>query len=134
MELAKLLLGYHSFDIGIHFIGDEEMRTLNREMMGKDVPTDIISIGFLSDRQLGAKTVQERQPVDIFEDYDLGEIHLNIPYLYRLYPAVHMHDVLVRLSIHGLCHLSGDVHDEDEDADRMIHREYGLYRCLQRVF
>ena len=38
---------------------------------------------------------------------------------------------LVRLMVHGVCHITGHTHDEDEDWERMQKQEIRLLKMLQ---
>ena len=113
-----------SSELSIRFVTDEEMASLNEEYRGKVGPTDVLSFecdgldddfGAMGDEQLDvpfelgdiviAPDVARRQTLDFGTSFE-GEITL--------------------LLVHGLLHLCGYDHIDDDEADVMEAREREL--------
>lgn len=112
-------------EVSITFVDDEEMAALNAEYRGKQGPTDVLSFecdGLDDDFawpeaedepfQLGdiviAPDVAQRQAADFGTTFE-GELTL--------------------LVVHGLLHLCGYDHVEDDEAEQMKQRESAILRA-----
>ena len=88
--------------VTVSFIGDEEMKKLNKQFRGKDYPTDVLSFGINDDVPDGT--------------YHLGDIVVNIEQARR--QSQESGDTLEQeiseLVAHGMLHLQG-VHHEGDD-------------------
>jgi probable rRNA maturation factor len=100
-------------EIGLSFVGERSIRTLNRRFMKKDRPTDVLSF------PLG-----ERGPDGTFY---LGDIVVAVPVAARQ-ARTKGHGLereLRLLAIHGFLHLLGYDHGAAMDAEeRKLHRIY----------
>jgi len=100
-------------EMSIVLADDEIVRVLNRDYRGKDKPTNVLSFAFLDDES------------DSSPDPDaplmLGDIVLSLDTLTR--EAVEQHKSfshhLTHLVIHGVLHLLGHDHVNDDEAERM---------------
>jgi probable rRNA maturation factor len=106
----------HEFDpmfpsqINVVFVDDERIKVLNREFRGLDRPTDVLS--FVVD--------------DIHEDGGtFGEIYISCNRALQQAGTynVSFTEELLRLFAHGMLHLAGWDHEDDESLRRMQQRE-----------
>ena len=131
------LLDLSESELSVLLIDDDEMQVLNRDYRGRDKTTDVLSFPQLSEVTLSrlwqAPTV-------------LGDIVLSLetvtrqaqrgclerlkPSLGRRWEAWSILDEATFLSIHGLLHLLGHDHLEDEDAAKMEACEGRLLSAL----
>ncbi len=142
-------IGYETYGVSLELIGDEEMQEINLESRGVDAPTDILSFPFSDYIEPG--TLEPPQ-FDIPDYYQLGDLLVDVPYVMRrcqedkeyygqldesddeeeenergvsgamarIYDAeerIHM------LLVHGMLHLVGYDHEDDEDYELMVAKE-----------
>jgi rRNA maturation RNase YbeY len=109
-------------ELGVSFIGDKEMRELNRSYRGKDKTTDVLSFANLEGPALqGAETF-------------LGDLVISVPVLRkqaRDYGVTRVEELL-RLLVHGTLHLCGFDHEgvSQTQAQRMRRMEQKLLDVL----
>jgi probable rRNA maturation factor len=99
VELAQEALaaeGVGDGELGLHFVGPEEMRSLKREHLGIDEATDVLSF-----------PIDGREPVPTGLPRQLGDV--------ILCPAV-VGDAWQRPLVHGVLHLLGYGHGTVMDA------------------
>ncbi|MBM7332584.1 MAG: rRNA maturation RNase YbeY [Alcanivorax sp.] len=98
-------------DITVRVVDDAEIRVLNREYRGKDKATNVLSFPF---------DMPEGLPEDAFEPL-LGDIVISAPVVRR--EAAEQDKALdahwAHMVTHGVLHLLGYDHIEDEDAEVM---------------
>jgi rRNA maturation RNase YbeY len=128
-------------------VDDEEMQETNLESRGIEAPTDILSFPFHSHEMPG---LLEEPEFDIPDYYTLGDMMVDIPYIIRRCeedeadedmddqrgvsgalatisnPEKRVHLLLV----HGMLHLIGYDHEEDDEYEEMVVREEELLREL----
>ena len=100
--------GIESGEVNIIFIDDKFMAELNRTYKGREGTTDVLSFDLSNE----------------FTEGLVGEIYIS-QFRARTQSAelsVPFEEELVRLAIHGLLHLSGQVHDTDAQYEEMTHR------------
>lgn len=98
-------------EISVSFVGDEEIRDLNRDYRGVDKSTDVLSFPMddefiLDNRILGDVIINTRRVMEQAEE--LGHSHER---------------ELSYLTVHSVLHLLGYDHMEDEDKIEMRERE-----------
>lgn len=115
-----------SAEVSFSWIGDDEMRALNAEWRGIDAPTDVLS--FPIDDPFA-----EEEPQGM--PLELGDILIDPLQIARQAPDFDNDDATeCRLMlVHGLLHLLGYDHLEDEEAREMEAREEELLRELARM-
>ncbi|MCP4446466.1 MAG: rRNA maturation RNase YbeY [Myxococcales bacterium] len=93
-------------EAGVRLCDDEEMQLLNRDYRHKDVATDVLAFaqregegGGLCPENLGDVVIS----LDTAERQATGELY----------------DEVIHLSAHGLCHLLGYDHQDDEEEAAM---------------
>ena|ERR1700722_4185444 len=124
------LLEYNDFDIGILFVGDEEMRIYNRDYRNIDKPTDILSFAYHPVMKAG-----ERISPQTDDDKNLGDIVIAPQYVHNdLARWEQSFDERMRtLLVHGICHLLGYDHIEDADYEVMHEQEAWLLDELKNM-
>jgi len=123
------LLDYTNFDLGIWFTTNTTIRKYNRTYRNKDKPTDILSFSHHPELRPG-KRIQVHQP----EDKNLGDLIISAEYLKKDAPLWHQtfEERLVILLIHGICHLLGYDHENDQDYKIMKKKETLLLKLLKK--
>lgn len=122
-QLALFTLGFEqrtdNTEVSITFVDDEEIAQLNEEYRGKEGPTDVLS--FECDGALdGAPDVIGDVPV-----FELGDIVIAVDVAERQtheYGTTFEEEISLLL-VHGLLHLCGYDHIEDDEAEVMEARE-----------
>jgi probable rRNA maturation factor len=102
---AAPVLPPRTYQVALVLIDDGEMRTLNRTWRGKDAPTNVLSFpsgemgasGFLGDVVLAHETTRREAREQ----------------------NIALQDHVLHLVVHGVLHLLGFDHTEDEAAERM---------------
>lgn len=95
--------------LGLYFVGEKRMRTLNRLSRGKDKSTDVLSFPLTTDRSFS--------PVK-----ELGDIFICPEYIRRQARRFHVsyREEMVRMFVHGILHLLGYDHIKKTDAAIMF--------------
>lgn len=98
-------------EVSVSFVGDEEIRDLNRDYRGVDRSTDVLSFPmddeFIIDKRiLGDVIINTRRVIEQAEE--LGHSHER---------------ELSYLTVHSILHLLGYDHIDDEDKKKMRERE-----------
>lgn len=111
----------HAGDAVIEMIivDDPFIRNINREYRGKDRATNVITFSYLS-------TPDETDIVEPPDaDTSAGEIYISYETLEREAneKGVEPGSLFLRLGVHGLLHVVGHVHDNDDEAQRMEREE-----------
>jgi probable rRNA maturation factor len=106
-------------EISLLFCDDETIQPLNRDWRGKDKPTDVLSFSQQEGETIGDPNL-------------LGDIVVSVETAARQaeergHPLERELRVLV---VHGLCHLLGHDHEEDEEAEEMEALERRLLDVL----
>ncbi len=109
-------LGESAAALSLSLVGDDAIRTLNREYRGKDRATDVLS--FPMDGEDGAGGPERL----------LGDVVISVDTAKRQagdYDAPLQREIY-RLLIHGMLHLKGHDHEEREQRRRMQREERRL--------
>jgi len=122
-------LGYQDFDLGIWLTTSTTIRSYNREFRAKDKPTDILSFPY----HYGLKPGQKIKVLEE-EDKNVGDVIIAVDFVQELLPLynVTLQERLSVLLVHGVCHLLGYTHyDEDNDEkmsalERKIAKKLGI--------
>lgn len=129
IELILKALKYENFDIGVWLTTNKTIRFYNREYRYKDKATDVLSFPYHTDLKAG-----KRIKVHSEEDKNLGDLILSLEYIEK---EAEKHKTtfyarLQHLIIHGICHLLGYDHIEDEDFRIMRIKEAFLHKALKK--
>jgi probable rRNA maturation factor len=101
LEILLRSIGLPDAELSIVFVGNEAMRTLNKQYRNKDTTTDVLSFS------LREGAFQKIQP------HMLGDIVVSVPVAVRQAVMIgHSLDAEIdRLVVHGLVHLLGYDHE-----------------------
>lgn len=109
-------------EVSVSIVGDRSMRILNRQYLGKDRPTNVLSFS-MAEGEFGTLHPEHLGDVVVSADTAAREAdEAGISYEERL----------AALVLHGLLHLSGYDHERSGpvEAERMIQKEAELYSML----
>lgn len=120
-------LEYDDFDIGILLATNQKMHEYNKQHRQQDKPTDILSFPYHSELKAGERIVAQTD-----DDKNLGDIIIAPQYVKDDLPRWNMgFEQRIRvLLVHGICHLLGYDHIEDEDYAVMHAQEKKLLKLL----
>ena len=124
-RLARAILsdvGETSAELGILFVGDQRMRSFNRQYRGKDRRTDVLAFAM---REAAHSSV-----------HLLGDVVIAVPTAARQARQGQrsLDEELTVLLVHGVLHLCGYDHERNEkEARRMHRRERKILRMLARL-
>ncbi len=104
-------------EVSILFTDDEDIKRLNKKYRNIDKSTNVLSF-----------SMKEGIPVPF--DNILGDIAVSIEYAKREAEemGLSLEDRIVQLLIHGILHLLGYDHIEDEDYEKMFSKEEFYFR------
>jgi rRNA maturation RNase YbeY len=142
-------IGYPTYDISLLLVDDEEMQETNRETRAVNAPTDILSFPF---HPASVPGVLQEPNFDIPDYYNLGDLMIGPAYVMRrceedaedqnpsdeeergvsgaMARISDPEDRINMLLIHGMLHLVGYDHEEDDDYEVMVEAEEKLLRAL----
>lgn len=126
-ELPEDLPEAVGYELTLRFTGDAEIHELNRQYRQKDQPTDVLSFAALED-DLGM-ALPDDEPVY------LGDIIVSVDTAQRQAIARN-HSLAVELSwltSHGLLHLLGWDHPNEDRLIEMLNRQEILLRNVQLI-
>ncbi|MGB4572182.1 MAG: rRNA maturation RNase YbeY [Rectinemataceae bacterium] len=113
--------GAEGWELSILFCGDDFIRELNREYRGKDEATDVLSF------ELGEKVKEGEESVFL-----AGDIVISLPALDRNAAdfSVERDEELKRLIVHGILHLSGMDHPDNDPEQPMLKEQESILASL----
>jgi len=124
-DAQKILdeLGYSDFDLGIWFTTNKTVREYNKNFRNKDKATDILSFPYHPDLKAG-----QRIKVKDEEDKNVGDILIAVEFVENLLPLYKttLQKRISVLLIHGICHLLGYSHYDDENDQKMSAKERAI--------
>jgi probable rRNA maturation factor len=116
-------LGYQDSELSVSIVGDRSIRRLNREYLGKDRPTNVISFS-MREGDFGGLNPDILGDVVISADTALREADEGGTTFFKR---------IVFLTLHGILHLAGFDHERsgEEEAARMENREREIFVMLE---
>jgi len=101
-------------EISLTFVGTRRIRKLNREYLGRDRATDVLSFD-LSGEGLVSESIPNAGSLLV------GDIYVCVPRAIKQAAdyGIPPEEELFRLAVHGLLHLLGYDHKDDTDSRRM---------------
>lgn len=124
-----LAAGYPDFDLSILLTTNKSIRVFNKKFRGKDKPTDILSFPYYPKLKPGQKI----KPLSDDEKY-LGDLIISLEYALKDAPATWarpFREHLVALIAHGIAHLLGYDHLQDNDWALMQEQEKKLLQTVK---
>lgn len=120
-------LGYGDFDLGILLTTDRTIQKYNQDFRQKNKPTDVLSFPYHTDIKAGKKIVAKSD-----EDKNLGDIIISVPYVFQNKHELDgdFDDRMDRMLVHGICHLLGHDHQEDDEYKVMFALEKKLLKLI----
>lgn len=118
---------YEDAEISLTFVDSEELRELNREHRGKDMPTDVLSFPMYEREELREMEVYEDEVVA------LGDIVLCVGKA-REQAQEYGHSLereICFLICHSLFHLFGYDHETEEEEREMREKEEAVLESLR---
>lgn len=110
-ERVGELLGSRNGEVNLALVTDENIRLINRDFRGKDKATDVISCAYLEDDQL----------VSGGEVVAAGDMYISVETAKRQADEKNhsLKKEMQILFVHGLLHLFGFDHQNDEEEEEM---------------
>jgi probable rRNA maturation factor len=127
-------------ELSMLFVDEAAMTDLNKRFLGKDAPTDVLAFPIDEEPVEGGRSPDSggTGPGDTSEPGDmptvLGDVVICPSVAHRNAPehAGTYEDEVALLIVHGLLHLLGMDHEDDEEADAMEEREQALLTKFHR--
>jgi probable rRNA maturation factor len=128
-------------ELSMLFIDEAAMADLNKRFLGKDGPTDVLAFPIDEEPVEGGRSPDSggTGPGDTSEPTDmptvLGDVVICPAVAHRNAPehAGTYDDEVALLVVHGLLHLLGMDHEEDDEAETMEEREQALLTKFHRA-
>jgi len=102
--------GRADVEVAVRFVGDAEIHALNRDFRKKDKPTDVLAFA------------QREGPGGALHPEILGDVIISVETAARQQKrrgVAGLHEELLFLASHGLCHLLGYDHRNDREEAEM---------------
>ena len=115
-DVIKFVLdreGIKSYEIGVTLVDDDYILTLNSQYRGKNVPTDVLSFN-LSEEAEGNE-----------DTFVVGDVVISVETAVRQADEYNhsFEREMVYLLVHGIYHILGYTHDDDENKKAMRAKE-----------
>jgi len=119
-ETLLLAIGESESELSIALVDDPEIKVLNTHWRSRPSATDVLSFSQIEGEESAGR---ERL---------LGDVVISVETAARQAEESHrgLNERVIKLLIHGLLHLIGHDHEEDEEALRMIAEERRLWHEL----
>lgn len=123
-EIGFLTLGKNLI-VNLSLSSDAEVHRLNKEFRGFDKPTNVLSFANIDDEDFD-------NYIKISLEIELGDIIIAYETLSReaAEKKISLHDHFAHLLAHGLLHLLGFDHQQDEEAEYMENFEINILQQL----
>lgn len=129
--LEQILAKLSAKNVELLLVSDDEIRALNREFLGRDYATDVLSFP-LDFSEIAESCLDSANPAI------LGSIVISLNFA-KSYAKAHNHSLQTELAIlftHGLLHLLGYNHESDNGEHRKKEREilaqFGIKSLIER--
>lgn len=118
------VLGCPSSELSVAIVGDRTIRTLNRDYLEKDRPTNVISFS-MQEGEFGSVNPELLGDVVISADTTAREAEES---------GISFWERLVFLLMHGILHLTGYDHERsgEDEARRMEAKEQEIFALLKK--
>ena len=123
-------------ELGLVIAGQEKVRQLNRDYLGKDGPTDVMAFSMLPEQSTQEMPRTDFLPFVMPPDgvLHLGEVIISYPQAVTQ-AEEHQHSVkreIAILIIHGILHLLGYEHDKPALKRKMTAREADILSYIEK--
>jgi len=123
-------------ELGLFIAGEERVRQLNRDYLGKDEPTDVLAFSMLPEQSTRGMLGTDFPPFVIPPDgvLHLGEVIISYPQAVTQ-AEEHQHSVkreIAILIIHGVLHLLGYEHNKPALKHKMTAREREILSYIEK--
>ena len=105
-------------EVSCTLVSDGAIRELNRDYRGKDKPTDVLSFA-----------QNEGEFAELNPEL-LGDVIISVEYAERQREGRTLLDEVTHLLIHGVLHLLGHDHEEDDEAEVMEAEERRIWAVI----
>ena len=124
-EEIDFLDGQKPIIVSLNLSNDTNVQILNRDYRGLDKPTNVLSFANIDDPDFYTD-------LTLYEEVDLGSIIIALETLQREaeIKQIPLSDHYCHLLVHGLLHLLGFDHIEDEEAEYMEAAEIRILATL----
>ena len=119
--IGSLVSVEKSASLSLHIVSGAMIRKLNKQWLGKDKETDVLSFPLLDVSSLKTETKSNIQP----QDYELGEIFISYDQA-KIQAKQYNHGLereIAFLFVHGLLHIFGFDHQNPSDEKDMFARQ-----------
>lgn len=122
-EKILSVLGYPDSELSVSIVGDRTIRRLNREYLGKDKPTNVISFAM------------HEGPFADLNPHILGDVVISADTAGHEADSgnISFESRLTFLLLHGILHLTGYDHERsgEVEARRMEEKEREIFKALE---
>ncbi|NBQ17010.1 rRNA maturation RNase YbeY [bacterium] len=121
-------LDYKDYDLGIWLTNNKTVRHYNKNYRNKDKATDILSFPYHANLQPGQRITVVDQ-----EDKNVGDVIISIEFVHGILPLynITLDQRLAVLMVHGICHLLGYSHYDEENDEKMSALEKKIAKKLK---
>ncbi len=116
-------LGYKDVEMSVLLVSDEYIRDLNNRYLNRDMPTNVISFS----QQEGMGPADNNHLGDVVVSVDRARAE-------AVEAGMDLHDRLLELLVHGICHLAGFEHEgvDSKQSKEMARVEKRLIQKIRR--
>lgn len=116
-----------AYEVSLRLTNDPEIQQLNTDYRQQAKPTDVLSFAALETHFPGAQAMYEAEPLP------LGDIIISVETAIRQAPASghSLTQEIAWLSAHGLLHLLGWDHPDDDSLRRMLEKQSDLLDLIK---
>lgn len=125
-SLNPQLSPINAYEVSLRLTDDADIQQLNTDYRQQDKPTDVLSFAALETEMPGAECLYQEQPLY------LGDIIVSVETAHRqAMTAGHsLTQEIAWLTAHGLLHLLGWDHPDDESLGRMLEKQTQLLSVI----
>jgi len=117
--------GVKSMEVGLIFVGEAKMAKLNEKWKKRKGPTDVLSFNY-------GKGTERNNEGEGDCDCVTGEIYIcvKVAERYALEVGESLSSEILNLFMHGLLHLAGYTHENDQKLEKMMDRAKKIFSRL----
>ncbi len=126
-DLAPQISPINAYEVSLRLTDDAEIQQLNTDYRQQPEPTDVLSFAAIDDELPGMGDLHHHQP------FYLGDIIVSVETAARQAP-IHQHSLaqeVAWLTAHGLLHLLGWDHPDEDSLVHMLGRQTQLMSLIE---